>query len=87
MDFKWETILLETIFGENEDGDQVFLAYLQKNGIAYERTDDRGSAGWPVLKFIGQPDKLQLLLYEKFGLSEWEIQEQFPQLNESKSSE
>lgn len=82
MDYKWTTVLRETIFGDNEEGDQVFLAYLQKHGIAYERTDDNGSEGWPILKFIGQPDKLQMLLYEKFGLNEWEIQDQYPDLNE-----
>jgi len=87
MEYQWKTILLETIFGENEEGDQVFTAYLEENGIAYEKTEASGSAGWPILRFTGQPAKLEELLYQKFGLQEWEISEQYPNLNEDKSEE
>ena len=87
MEYQWKTILLETIFGENEEGDQVFTEYLKENGIAYERTEDNGSAGWPILKFTGNPARLEELLYEKFGLQEWEIKEQYPDLHEKKSEE
>jgi hypothetical protein len=87
MEYQWKTILLETIFGENEEGDQVFIEYLKENGIAYERTEASGSAGWPILKFTGLPAKLEELLYQKFGLQEWEIGEQYPNLNEDKSEE
>lgn len=87
MEYQWKTIMLETIFGENEEGDQVFTEYLKENGIAYERTEDNGSAGWPILKFTGQPDKLEELMYQKFGLQEWEIKELYPDLHEKKSEE
>lgn len=87
MEYQWKTILLETIFGENEERDQVFTGYLKENGIAYERTEDNGSAGWPILRFTGNPAKLEELLYQKFGLQEWEIKEQYPDLHEKKSEE
>jgi hypothetical protein len=87
MEYQWKTILLETIFGENEEGDQVFTEYLKENGIAYERTEDNGSAGWPILRFTGNPARLEELLYQKFGLQEWEIKEQYPDLHEKKSEE
>lgn len=82
MNFKFIKINAETIIGENEEMDKMFLEYLEEYSITQKPTEEKGENGYPVVEYEGGPISLKNMLAEKFGMEREEIQQLYPQLDE-----
>jgi len=83
MYFKIVTIKAETVLGENEDFDKSFFEYLEEYSISRKILELEENQKWPTVEYTGGPIALSNMLRERFGLSQEEIAETYPEIKES----
>jgi hypothetical protein len=69
-----------TFLGEDPQMDKEFLNYLEY--LEIENKIVESSSEWPVVEYEGSPYDLKNMLDSRFGMSQSEIREEFPQLFE-----
>ena len=85
MDFKFVTVSLETVLGENEEFDKSFFAYLEEYSISHKMTETEENSKFPKVEYTGGPISITNMLKERFGMSQEEIDELYPEINENKN--
>jgi hypothetical protein len=84
MDFKFVTVSLETILGENDEFDKSFFAYLEEYSISHKIIDESATE-WPTVEYTGGPISITNMLKERFGMSQEEIDELYPEINNTQN--
>lgn len=84
MYFKFVTIKVDTVLGENEDFDKSFFEYLEEYSIAHKIPETvNEEKKWPTVEYTGGPIALTNMLKERFGMEQEEIDELYPEIKES----
>lgn len=76
------TIIKETVMGTNETQDNLFLEYCEEYSIEHKVLEG-SKTEYPQIEFKSGPVALSNMLKERFGYSEHEIAEEFPQIKEA----
>jgi hypothetical protein len=84
MDFKFVTVSLETILGENEEFDKSFFDYLDEYSISHKISDE-SETKWPTVEYTGGPISITNMLKERFGMTQEEIDELYPEINNTQN--
>lgn len=77
------TIVKETVLGKNENHDRLFLEYCEEYSIEYKIIESDVEREYPEVEFKSGPIALSNMLKERFGYSDNEIAEEFPQIGEA----
>lgn len=80
MDFKFVTVSLETVLGQNEEFDRAFFDYLEEYSISHKIMEE-AETEWPTVEYTGGPVSITNMLKERFGMSQEEIDESYPEIN------
>ncbi len=84
-DFKFVTVSLETVLGENEEFDRSFFDYLEEYSISHKIPETEEVSKFPVVEYTGGPISITNMLKERFGMSQEEIDELYPEINKEKN--
>jgi hypothetical protein len=84
MDFNFVTVTVETVLGENEEFDKSFFEYLEEYSISHKILEKEGSQ-WPSVEYTGGPLSITNMLKERFGASEDEINELYPEIKKNQN--
>lgn len=77
------TIIKETVLGYNETQDKLFFEYCEEYSIDHKIIETEEQREYPQIEFKSGPVALSNMLKERFGYSEQEINEEFPQIKEA----
>lgn len=77
------TITKETVLGYNETQDKLFFEYCEEYSIDHKIIETKEQREYPQIEFKSGPIALTNMLKERFGYSEHEIHEEFPQIKEA----
>lgn len=83
--FRFVTVSIETVLGENEDFDRSFFEYLEEYSIAHKIPETDEVTEWPIVEYTGGPVSITNMLKERFGMSQEEIDENYPEIKETKN--
>ena len=78
-DPKKEKISRATFMGVDPQMDKEFKEFLEFMVISFE-VGEEGEGEWPLVEYEGNPNDLKSMLSSRFGMSDSEIQEEYPQL-------
>lgn len=85
MEFKFITITVDTILGENENFDKVFFEYLEEYSIAHKILEKDTDREWPRVEYTSGPIALTNMLKERFGMEQSEIDDLYPEIKENRN--
>lgn len=80
---KQVSIIKETVIGENENIDKLFIEYCDEYSIELKIQEKKENSEYPEVEFKSGPIALVNMLKERFGYSQQEIDEEFPQIKEA----
>ena len=80
MDFRFVTVTVDTVLGENNDFDKSFFEYLDEYSISHKILE-YGEGKWPSVEYTGGTLSITNMLMERFGMSDKEINEMYPEIN------
>ena len=86
MIFKFVTVKVDTILGENEEFDKSFFEYLDEYSISHKVLENEGGQ-WPTVEYTGGPSAITNMLKERFGMEEVEINELYPEIKKRKNEQ
>jgi hypothetical protein len=66
-----------TFMGVDPDMDKEFQDFLEFMGISYSIKEE---GEWPLVEYEGIPYDIKGMLISRFGMTEGEIEEEYPQL-------
>jgi hypothetical protein len=72
------TIKVQTVLNENEDFDRLFFEYLDEYSIDHKVIESEEK--YPMVEFTGGIISLSNMLKERFGYTNEEIKETYPEL-------
>lgn len=72
------TIKVQTVLNENEDFDRLFFEYLDEYSIDHKIIESEEK--YPIVEFTGGAISLCNMLKERFGYTNEEIKETYPEL-------
>lgn len=72
------TIKVQTVLNENEDFDRLFFEYLDEYSIDHKIIESEEK--YPIVEFTGGAISLSNMLKERFGYTNEEIKETYPEL-------
>lgn len=84
-DFKFVTVTAETILGENDEFDKSFFDYLGEYSISHRIVEGETQSEWPMVEYTGGPISITNMLKERFGMTQEEIDETYPEIKENKN--
>lgn len=76
-------IVKETIIGEDENIDNLFIEYCDEYSIELKIQEKKEDSEYPKVEFKSGPIALTNMLKERFGYTQQEIDEEFPQIKEA----
>lgn len=80
MDFRFITVTIDTVLGENNEFDKSFFEYLDEYSISHKILEyEEGK--WPSVEYTGGPLSITNMLRERFGMTDKEINEMYPEIN------
>ena len=80
MDFRFITVTIDTVLGENNEFDKSFFEYLDEYSISHTILEyEEGT--WPAVEYTGGPLSITNMLRERFGMTDKEINEMYPEIN------
>jgi hypothetical protein len=79
MDFKFVTVTVDTVLGENDEFDKSFFEYLDEYSISHKILEN-GEGKWPSVEYTGGPLSITNMLKERFGMEQEEIEELYPEI-------
>jgi hypothetical protein len=74
---KREKIERLTFMGVDPDMDKEFQDFLEYMGISYSIKEE---GEWPLIEYEGHPYDIKGMLVSRFGMTQKEIGEEYPQL-------
>jgi hypothetical protein len=81
---KLVTIIKETVIGDDQRSDQLFFEYCDEYSIEHKILNEKKeTSSYPELEFKSGPIALSNMLKERFGYTQEEINEEFPQIKEA----
>jgi hypothetical protein len=80
MDFKFVTVAVDTVLGENDEFDRSFFEYLDEYSISHKVLENEEGKNWPSVEYTGGPVSITNMLKERFGMEEKEIEELYPEI-------
>jgi hypothetical protein len=86
MDFKFVTVTVDTILGENDEFDKSFFEYLDEYSISHKILE-KGESQWPSVEYTGGFLSITNMLKERFGMEEVEINELYPEIKKRKNEQ
>jgi hypothetical protein len=84
MNFNFVTVKVETVLGENEEFDKSFFEYLEEYSISH-KVLEKDENQWPTVEYTGGPLSITNMLKERFGVSEDEIDELYPEIKQNQN--
>lgn len=82
MIFKFVTVKVDTVLGENEEFDKSFFEYLDEYSISHKILESEGGQ-WPSVEYTGGPLAITNMLKERFGMEEIEIDVEYPEIKQN----
>jgi len=83
MVFKFLTVKVDTVLGENDELDRSFFEYLDEYSISYKVLENKGGGQWPQVEYTGGPLAIINMLKERFGMEEIEINVMYPEIKQN----
>lgn len=80
---KQVSITKETIIGEDKTIDNLFIEYCEEYSIELKIHEKKENSEYPEVEFKSGPVALSNMLKERFGYTQYEIDEEFPQIKEA----
>ena len=80
MDFRFITVTVDTVLGENNEFDKSFFDYLDEYSISHKILENEDGQ-WPSVEYTGGPLSITNMLRERFGMNDKEINEMYPEIN------
>lgn len=80
MDFRFITVTVDTVLGENNEFDKSFFEYLDEYSISHKILENEDGQ-WPSVEYTGGPLSITNMLRERFGMNDKEINEMYPEIN------
>jgi len=78
------TIIKETVIGDNERQDKLFFEYCDEYSIEHKIVKENlETSSYPEVEFKSGPIALSNMLKERFGYTQEEIFEEFPEIKEA----
>ena len=78
------SIIKETVIGDNSNQDKLFFDYCEEYSIEHKIIKENlETESYPDIEFKSGPIALSNMLKERFGYTQEEINEEFPQIKES----
>lgn len=77
------SIVKETIIGEDKNIDDLFIQYCDEYSIELKIQEKKEASEYPEVEFKSGPIALTNMLKERFGYTQQEIDEEFPQIKEA----
>jgi hypothetical protein len=78
------TIIKETVIGDNQNQDKLFFEYCDEYSIEHKIINENlETSSYPDIEFKSGPVALSNMLKERFGYTQEEINEEFPQIKEA----
>ena len=83
MVFKFVTVKVDTVLGENDELDKAFFEYLDEYSISHKVLESEEGGQWPQVEYTGGPLSITNMLKERFGMEEIEIDEMYPEIKQN----
>ena len=78
------SIIKETVIGDNANQDKLFFNYCEEYSIEHKIIKENlETESYPDIEFKSGPIALSNMLKERFGYTQEEINEEFPQIREA----
>jgi len=77
------SIIKETVIGEDKNIDDLFIEYCDEYSIELNIQEKKENSEYPEVEFKSGPIALTNMLKERFGYTQQEIDEEFPQIKEA----
>ncbi len=81
---KLVSIIKQTVIGDSQNQDKLFFEYCDEYSIEHKIVKENlETSSYPDIEFKSGPVALSNMLKERFGYTQEEINEEFPQIKEA----